>query len=388
MKITNCFFFLLLIAEIGNCQSTIEGVIFERQTKKFIPLVNIIGSKGIRGTISNEEGKFKLTYQNEADSLIISHINYLTVKLAITKIKLDGGKIYLQESAVTLEEIPVEAKEDDALLTELIAHTKTQLNLPIIARLYYREWVKENKSYNRFADGLLDVIYGLEDKDLTIRVDQSRAYKLPKEDDEMFEVASPVKIETILNNQYINFLNRFGKKKDEYHFYAIPDSSNVGGFVLVIDPKKVKLKESEDRVFYKALIKADSKKNITEVVLELDSMSNYDKSILGLKLKVVYSKLTFKFINQDNTNYLSYARGDFTLQFTFRNKIQIDNYTSEFLLLSASHNIIDIPKGERYKKSSLYKNGNKFISPFWEEANMPLTSKEEIALLEQLKSKQ
>ena len=380
----------LLLFNAAVAQSFLEGNLKNEKTDTPISSANIYVKNQLNGTVSNDEGKFKISLVNflESDSIIISHINYYPVYLTIRELKSNNGQVKMQESHITLEEVYINPKEDDALLDELITQSKSHLRLPFIGRLYYREWVKENNSYNRFADGLLDVIYGTNDKDLAVRVDQSRAYKLPKDDDEIFEMASPVKMENVLNNQYINFLNRFGnEKKSQYHFYAFQDSAKNGGTTLIVEPKKVKLKEGEDRVFYRALIKADSKKNITEAILELDSMSNYDKNILGLHMKVLNSKMTFRFINQNNINYLSYFRAAFTMQFTFRKKIQVDNYTSEFLLLSASPQFQDIPKDQRFKKSSLYKNGTKFTKPYWEELNMPLASHEEAALLEEIKNK-
>jgi hypothetical protein len=389
MDILKLTMILIMATPLVWGQNKLEGYVLDAETKQPIQSVHVHLINGLIGTISNDEGKFKIEYYNDKDSITFSHINYLATRLSVSDCKANKGRVALKESNITLNEIAVVAKEDDAILEGLVASSKMQMTLPFMGHLYYREWVKENKDYNRFADGLLDVVYGSGDKDLIVRVNQSRTFKLPKEDDEIFEMASPVKIENVLNNQYINFLNRFTKeRRGQYHFYAFEDPSQNGCLTLVIEPKKVKLKEGEDKIFHKAIIKADNKKNITEAVIELDSISNYDKNILGLKMKVLHSKFTFRFINQNSSNYLSYARADFTLQFTFRKKTQIDNYTSEFLLLSATKDFEAIPKDQRFKKNSLYKNGNKFTYPFWENLNMPLVSKEESALLEGLKSKQ
>jgi hypothetical protein len=390
-KFTTVLWLLLLSATISLSQS-LEGVIKDKTTQQPIAAATVQIKNQLSGTISNDEGAFKLTLSTLTDNdiVVISHISYSSIQLPVKLIKEANGQLFLTETNVKLDQVSVQSKEDDTFLDELISNAKKTLKLPFVAQVYYREWVKENASYNRFADGILDVSYGLEEKDPVVRVNQSRAYKLPKDDDEIIEMASPVKLENILNYQYINFLNRFSKKekRDQYHFYAFAGDEKEGGTTLIIEPKKIILKEGEDKIFYKAIIKADKKKNITEAMLELDSMSNYDKSILGLKFKILNNILTFRFTTQENASYLSFAKADFTVEFTFRKKTQVDNYVSELLLLSVLPNYEDIPKGERYKKSSLYKNGSKFTHSFWEGVNMPVTSKAEQALLEEIKNKQ
>ncbi len=382
---------LCLFATIGLSQQ-LEGIIKDKITRQPIAAATVQIKNQLSGTISNDEGAFKLTLSTLADNdiVVISHISYNSIQLPVKSIKQANGQLFLTETNVKLDQVSVQSTEDDAFLDELITNAKKSLRFPFVSTIYYREWVKENASYNRFADGLLDVRYGAEEKDIAVRVNQSRAYKLPKEEDEILEMASPVKLEYVLNYQYINFLDRFSKKgkRDQYHFYAFADAEKEGGTTLIIEPKKIVLKEGDDKIFYKAIIKADHKKNITEAMLELDSMSNFDKSILGLKMKVLNSKLTFRFTNQENASYLSFAKADFTLEFTYRKKTQVDNYVSEYLLLSILPSYQDIPKGERYKKSSLYKNGSKFTDSFWEGVKMPLASKAEQALLDEIKSKQ
>ncbi len=389
-KFTTIVCLVCLLATIGLSQH-LEGIIKDKITQQPIAAATVQIKNQLSGTISNDEGAFKLTLSTLTDNdiVIISHISYNSIQLPVKSIKQVNGQLFLTETNVKLDQVSVQSIEDDAFLDELIMNAKKSLKLPFVSQIYYREWVKENASYNRFADGLLDVRYGSEEKDIAVRVNQSRAYKLPKEEDEILEMASPVKLEYVLNYQYINFLDRFTKKekRDQYHFYAFADTETEGT-TLIIEPKKIVLKEGEDKIFYKATIKADNKKNITEAMLELDSMSNFDKSILGLKMKVLNSKVTFRFTNQENASYLSFAKADFTLEFTYRKKTQLDNFVSEYLLLSILPSYQDIPKGERYKKSSLYKNGSKFTGSFWEGVKMPLASKAEQALLEEIKNKQ
>ena len=379
---------ILLVAFHANAQSFVEGVVLNKSNEEVIPFASIVFKSKNNGTISNAEGKFKLDTRGlgDNDTIQVSHISYATFQFTLGKLKNDQGKISLTENAITLREVSVYASKDDrAFLDEIINQSKKNTVLPTTYDVYYREWVRENASYNRFADGLLTVAYPVDKRDVKVQVKQSRAFKLPKDEDEMFEMGNPVKLEYGLSYVYVDFLNKFrGERKDSYRVDLYQGSTFDDFNTLIITPKRG-VKDSSK--LFKAIVKADQNMNIKTVEIKTDSLYAVEISILGLHMKVLAGTITLNFKNNDGHNYVAYARMEYKIKFTFRKKEQIDIYTSEFIVLNAINRLTEIARKDEYKKSSLYKNGSKFTTNFWEGLEMPLLSDTEKKLIESLAEK-
>ena len=90
----------------------IEAFILDYETNKPIPYVNIGFVDKSIGTVSNDEGKFKLTYDDQVinlkDILQISVLGYETIKVTPRQLELlliNTNKIYLKSKAESLDEI-------------------------------------------------------------------------------------------------------------------------------------------------------------------------------------------------------------------------------------------------------------------------------------------
>jgi len=379
---------VFMLPFVANSQKIIEGQVLSDHNEP-VPFAFLSVRKISAGTAANASGNFKLDLSglSENDSLVVSHINYTTARISTGDLIRSQGKITLHESVIELKEIEVKGKEDDDILKEIIARTKQDLKMPFRQQVYYREWVKENASYNRFADGTLTMMCPGDRDELAFRVDQSRAFHLPKDEDEMFELVSPLKMESILRNAYADFLNRFvGERKDDYHFYATSGNTFDDFYIVQVEPKKT-VPIDDDKIYMKALIKADKNKDLREVTLAVDSLTHYSKSALGLKMSVVDGHLTFIFNRTKERNFLAYARVEYKLRFTFRKTDQTDVFTSEFLVTDLSDESIDIPRKDRYSKNSLYKNGTRYDTEFWKDIQVPSPTTEEQKLIEDIEKK-
>ena len=80
-----CLIFLLTIAGFltGFSQHSVNGEIIDSKTGEGIPYVNIGIPSKVKGTVSNEAGKFKLSYADKNDEVVISAIGYATISLKI-----------------------------------------------------------------------------------------------------------------------------------------------------------------------------------------------------------------------------------------------------------------------------------------------------------------
>ena len=198
---------------------------------------------------------------------------------------------------------------------------------------------------------------------------------------------SPVKIESVLGHSYVNFLNKFRNEKQiNYHFYAFNDSSTLGGRIVIIEPKK-EADRSDNKLLFRATLKADQNNIIKEALIEMDSLSNYEKSLLGIKMEFVKTQALLSFKEERGINYLAFARINYILRMTTKKFVQLEDFVSEFVVIDLMPGAKDIGRGDIYKKNSLYKKGNKYESPFWKETNIPIFTAEEERLLGELENK-
>ena len=107
MKIYYILAFLILWSLKVDAQIQISGIIVNVETKEPVEFANIGIANANRGTVSNEEGKFKLEITKElsGESITISHINYYPEKIPVKN--LESGTIHLRPRTNELAEVVV-----------------------------------------------------------------------------------------------------------------------------------------------------------------------------------------------------------------------------------------------------------------------------------------
>jgi len=116
--------FTLLFLLISNIycfsQSTIEGFIFDKETKTSLPYATIkIISNNNYYTITNEDGKFEIYDRFASDTLEIRFLGFKTKKVAISYFK-EHSKFYLTPNTFHLNQVLVVAKKDKNYANNLL----------------------------------------------------------------------------------------------------------------------------------------------------------------------------------------------------------------------------------------------------------------------------
>jgi hypothetical protein len=108
------FFCLFTVSHPVSSQISVQGFIRDQETKKPLAAANIQIAGSYRGTISNEDGKFRVELLKLPDTLNISYIGYETRQEVITEIPEAELNIYLKPILIELPPIIVVA-EDPAI---------------------------------------------------------------------------------------------------------------------------------------------------------------------------------------------------------------------------------------------------------------------------------
>lgn len=100
-----------------QAQLLFTGTVTDAETKERIPMVNVYLKGTTIGTISDEEGRFKLTSSQKADTLVFSSIGYLDRQFNVTQLA-NPLAIELSPDNIALTE--VEVKPDDGPVRSLL----------------------------------------------------------------------------------------------------------------------------------------------------------------------------------------------------------------------------------------------------------------------------
>jgi hypothetical protein len=163
-----------------------EGKIVDKTTQESIPYANIFVQNSTQGVISNDDGVFKFYIPKDAEKIEIGHIGYKTQVFLVSEIKAEPITIQLETDEMALEEVIVTNKPINQILAGILANSKNQLDKSIKLETYYREFVKINNNYSKFADGLIDFYIQPKKKEKVeskLVVSQSRAFQLANADE-------------------------------------------------------------------------------------------------------------------------------------------------------------------------------------------------------------
>lgn len=130
---------ILTLGQLVFGQTTlrsIEGKVLDKNTNQPIPYANIFNASLGVGTITNQDGYFRVDFQQLSDSISVSFIGYETAAIPLNK---DSGfyAILLQEREQLLGEVVVTPKLNTYLYGLLADCTKKSSSAKTAAKAYY-----------------------------------------------------------------------------------------------------------------------------------------------------------------------------------------------------------------------------------------------------------
>ncbi len=137
MKANFPLLLMLVLASVCSAQTRyISGKILDQERKTPVPYASIYNKTLQSGTLSDVQGRFRISIRDEQDSVYVSFMGYRRKPVQLKKGKTDYV-IYLEESAQLLQEVRISALKDDWLYDFLNScKTKTATPLPP-AKAYY-----------------------------------------------------------------------------------------------------------------------------------------------------------------------------------------------------------------------------------------------------------
>jgi hypothetical protein len=128
-----------------------EFVVIDSRTKEPLNAVSTFFSASNEGSVTNADGKVKIHFVNNTDSLLFTHVGYNPKKIVL-KDYLNVDTIRLTPSSILLKEVAVYSLDLKKKLAELLKnYHKLYPSQPVIYDCTYKESQKVNDTLARLA---------------------------------------------------------------------------------------------------------------------------------------------------------------------------------------------------------------------------------------------
>ena len=148
---------LLTVATI-SAQTTVNGVVTDRQTRRPLSHVSVRAEGTDVHTVTNEDGRFTLKVTENPKSLRLSHIGYKTRSVSLEGMALDQLQLSMVSSTVELNEIIVVS--EDPLAIVKAAMNRIERNYPQqdeLVRCFYRETARRGSRFISVAEAVTEM---------------------------------------------------------------------------------------------------------------------------------------------------------------------------------------------------------------------------------------
>ena len=245
-------FLILLFTATALPAQVAELTLLDTSTKQPIPNVEAYYARSLNGTITNEEGKLRITVEN--DTLTLSHIGYATKKIFTDKTFAEGT-VYLNPQEIQLEEVVLynfdlkkkvkyvldnyfKLYDTKAKILECTYREKFIRN-DTLTRLYQvqLDWWSKSYRYTSFKQPL--------EKLLQIRLKNIDYSKMLSQEEVAARSAhlerTPMFMYLFVNT-YLSFINQFGENIDIKKVEKSKDVTKVTFNADIVINKKLNLK--------------------------------------------------------------------------------------------------------------------------------------------------
>lgn len=227
---------------------TFNNIINGKVTSEGQPLygATVYLKNSLKGVITNADGEFilKLPAHLLVDTLIISHIGYMTKKIALNAPSPKELNIKLKPHIFALNEIIVTAVSPESIIRKMLSNIKNVYpKQNINYHTFYREEVKINNTYKYFSEAVLEVfkngythIFNRE----KIKVIQSRTLRSLTTDSLLLKIKSGLKTALYLDviRYQPDFMHSQTLNRYHYNIEEVTHQDNDLIYVISFKPRK------------------------------------------------------------------------------------------------------------------------------------------------------
>jgi hypothetical protein len=161
-----------------------EGKVIDAVTRKPVVFANVYLINSSVGTVTNSDGEFvlKVPTQEANRTLGVSYIGYHNTELKLSELEPEDNVIKLEPSSVQIKEVIIRTNDPTELLHMAMRRIdENYMVSPEMLIAFYRETIKQNRSYVGVSEAVLDVYKASYNNDFD--VDRVKIYKGRKSQD-------------------------------------------------------------------------------------------------------------------------------------------------------------------------------------------------------------
>lgn len=381
------FFLLLLFPFFSIAQNiTYTGVVLDKATGKPIEHVSISVYDSNIATLTNSEGRFRISLPKDNKKVNFNHLAYDRLDYVFSD-QTENITIYLSDSAFDLEEMVMYNIPIREVIKKVIDNSKAKFSKDIKLNTYYREMMNVDDKIYSYADGMLDYYFKNKSSSEVV-VNQSRAMIFTNDFTNYNE--APIKfylldLQSIITNAFkFERIWKIVKNKD-YELYITSKKASDGRELktLYFEPSET----NREDIYKGTLIFDEDKKLVLEINILLSP-----KHLKNLKLenrvlyKVFFTDIKYKQIFNDNDNRYFLAYDTRRIQ----GDVQITNHRFS---IGGIHELITVNSAitnEKPNPSKVYFEktlevlGKNYKNRFWENQNVILLNQKEEEILRKI----
>lgn len=403
-KIIITFLVYSLFFTITSAQNiVIEGVIRNSVQKEVLPYANVFLQENYFGTISNENGHFKIIIPEEkrSDSLVVSYIGYKTQIFCISKIKkpLD---VFLEEDLATLNEIVITGYTAETIIKKALYKIPDNYFYdPYKSKGFYRVTSQKDNSYIHLSEAVFDIYQSKIDKPKQqFKLEKMRAIKDEQASKGIDLGLKPNGIygfDIVNNADEVELLNKKGLR---LHTFILEDSELINGeelYKISFDQKDVK------KSGYKGYMLID-KKSFAFVYFNIqlspkgiayykfgDASTRALMKIVGIDIAMSKNNYQIQYKKFGDKYYLNNVGNDATL--TFKSEREHYNFKADtrvdYLITKIeTKNVRQFTNEETLGQSKFIEQQNSiYDADFWKNYNIILPTSDFNEIASKLESK-
>jgi hypothetical protein len=139
---------------------TLSGKVVDQFTKSPVIFASVFKTGTSIGTVTNSEGEFilKIPLTSLEGTVSISYIGYKNKDVPVSSLRNEKNVITLEGYAIPIDEVIVKSIDPVQLLKDALKKVKE--NYPVEPEMqtgFYRETIKENRSYVSISEAVLDI---------------------------------------------------------------------------------------------------------------------------------------------------------------------------------------------------------------------------------------
>jgi hypothetical protein len=334
------------------------GKVIDHTTKKPVVFANVYLVGSSLGTVTNADGEFVLKVPTTElnRKLGISNLGYKNLIVDLASLKDKENTFRLESAATPLEQVVI--RSDDPLDLLRMAYRRIPENYnenPEMQVGFYRETVKQNRSYVAVAEAVLDVYKSpytsLMDYDRVKIFKGRKSEDVKKMDTLMFKLQGGPKtsflLDVVKNPGEILSEEYFDKYNFKFAGYASIDGRD--NYVIQFDQKP-----EVDIALYKGTVYLDTKNmaisridfSFSDKALDIADNELVRKKPMDLKIDVLGADYSINYRVLNEKWYLNHVRSELIFKCDWKKKRFDATYTTALEMAVTDRNTENINKAK------------------------------------------